>query len=72
MTQVPKTTSCKQIFKSLHILPLPSLYIYEIVIYIKSNSYDFTINSGLHSYNTRKKYRLAHCLMQYKSMQEQL
>jgi hypothetical protein len=29
MTQVPKTTSCKQIFKSLHILPLPSSYIYE-------------------------------------------
>ncbi|PNF26089.1 hypothetical protein B7P43_G04923 [Cryptotermes secundus] len=55
MTQVPKTTSCKQIFKSLHILPLPSLYIYEILIYIKSNLNDFATNSGLHSYNTRKK-----------------
>jgi hypothetical protein len=30
MMQIPKTTSHKQHFKPLHILPLPSLYIYEI------------------------------------------
>jgi hypothetical protein len=55
MTHVPKTTSCKQIFKSLHILPLPSLYIYERLIYIKSNLNNFATNLGLHSYNTRIK-----------------
>ncbi|PNF30413.1 hypothetical protein B7P43_G12877 [Cryptotermes secundus] len=27
----------------------------ELLIYIKSNSNDFTTNSGLHSYNIRKK-----------------
>jgi hypothetical protein len=58
MTQVPKTTSCKQIFKSLCILPLPSLYIYKKLICIKSNSNNFTNNSGLHSYNTRIKHYL--------------
>jgi hypothetical protein len=58
MTQVPKTTSFKQIFKSLRILPLPSLYIYETLIYIKSNSNNFATNSGLHSYNTWIKYDL--------------
>jgi hypothetical protein len=55
MMQIPKTTSCKQHFKSLHILPLPSLYIYEILVHIKSNLNGFITNSGLHSYNTKKK-----------------
>jgi hypothetical protein len=32
MVQIPKNISCKQFFKSLHILPLPSLYIHEIHI----------------------------------------
>jgi hypothetical protein len=55
MMQIPKTASCKQHFKSLHILRLPSLYIYEILVCIKSNLNDFNTNSGLHSHNTRKK-----------------
>jgi hypothetical protein len=55
MIQIPKTTSCKQYFKSLHILPLPCLYIYEILVYIKSNSNVFITNSGVHSHNTRRK-----------------
>jgi hypothetical protein len=53
--QIPKTASYKQRFKSLHILPLPSLFIYEILVYIKSNLNDFITNSELHSHNTRKK-----------------
>jgi hypothetical protein len=32
MIQIPKTTSCKQYFKSLHILPLLRLYIVYIYI----------------------------------------
>jgi hypothetical protein len=55
MMQIPKTTSCKQHFKSLHILLLSSLYIYEILLYIKSNLNDFKTNSVLHSHNTREK-----------------
>jgi hypothetical protein len=53
--QIPKTASCKQHFKLLHILPLLSLFIYEILVYIKSNLNDFITNSGLHSHKTRKK-----------------
>jgi hypothetical protein len=55
MMQIPKTASCKQHFKLLHILPLPSLYIYRILVYIKSNLNDFITNSWLHSYNIRRK-----------------
>jgi hypothetical protein len=53
--QISKTASCKQHFKALLILPLPSLFIYEILVYIKSNLNDFTANSGYHTHNTRKK-----------------
>jgi hypothetical protein len=53
--QIQKTTSCKQYFKYLHILPLPCLYIYETLVYIKSNLNLFTTNSEIHSYNTRKQ-----------------
>ncbi|PNF39304.1 hypothetical protein B7P43_G16557 [Cryptotermes secundus] len=53
--QIQKTTSCKQYFKLLHILPLPSLYIYEILVYMKSNLNVFITNSAVHSHNTRKK-----------------
>jgi hypothetical protein len=37
MMQIPKFNSCKQFFKYLYILPLPCLYIYEVIVYTKSN-----------------------------------
>jgi hypothetical protein len=55
MVQIPKSISCKQYFKLLHILPLPSLYIYEILVYIKANLNEFATNSEIHSHNTRRK-----------------
>jgi hypothetical protein len=54
MVQIPKNISCKY-FKSLHILPLPSLYIYDILVYIKTNLNQSTTNSELHSHITRRK-----------------
>jgi hypothetical protein len=55
MMQIPKFISCKQYFKHLHILPLPCLYIYEVIVYMKSNLNLFTTNSKIHTYNTRNK-----------------
>jgi hypothetical protein len=55
MMQIPTTISCKHYFKLLRILPLPSLYIYEVLTYIKANLNSFTTNSKIHSHNTRKK-----------------
>jgi hypothetical protein len=55
MMQIPKTDRCKRYFKLLHILPLPCLYIYEVLVYIKLNLNAFVTNSGVHSHNTRKK-----------------
>jgi hypothetical protein len=55
MVQIPNNISRKQYFKSLHILPVPSLYIYEILMYIKTHLNVYTTNSGKHSHNTRRK-----------------
>jgi hypothetical protein len=55
MKQIQKTTSCKQYFKYLNILPLPCLYIYETLVYTKSNLNTLATNSEIHSYNTRGK-----------------
>jgi hypothetical protein len=55
MVQIPNNISCKQYFKALHILSLPSLYIYEILVYIKTNLNTYATNSGMHSYNKRRK-----------------
>jgi hypothetical protein len=45
----------KQYFKSLHRLPVPSLYIYEFLVYMKTNLNEFTTNSEIQSHNTRTK-----------------
>lgn len=55
IVQVSQTTSCRPYFKTLRILPLPCIYIYEILNFVKSNINRFPTNSDNHSYNTRNK-----------------
>jgi hypothetical protein len=52
---VNKRTSCRPIFKQLNILPLPCIYILELVTFTKNNLHLFKKNSDFHSYNTRFK-----------------
>ena len=47
-------SSCKQLFRKYGILTLPSLYIYELLLYIIENSNQLIKNKEVHSYNTRK------------------
>ena len=44
---------CVQAFKSLDILTLPSIYIYQSLVYVKSNLKHFEKNSDFHNHNTR-------------------
>jgi hypothetical protein len=55
MMQIPKNTSVKQYFKALRILPLPCLYIYEVLVHTKSNMVNLTTSSEVHLHNTRRK-----------------
>jgi hypothetical protein len=41
-----------QLFKDLNLLPLPCMYIFEIVCYIKSNLEKLEQNNAIHNYNT--------------------
>nr|CAH7764471.1 unnamed protein product [Callosobruchus chinensis] len=48
-----RRTSCKTIFVSMRILTLASIYIFELLVYIKTNLTDFRSLSHSHEYNTR-------------------
>jgi len=54
IANLPFDASCRTIFKASKILTLPSLYIFLRVLYAK-NSNSITINSDIHSHDTRKK-----------------
>ena len=49
---------CKELFKSLNILPLQSQYIYSILLFITKNKDQFFLNSHIHAINTRYKNNL--------------
>jgi hypothetical protein len=48
---------CK-LFKDLNLLPLPCMYIFEIIYYIKSDLGKLEQNNAIHDYNTRQNLNL--------------
>ena len=48
-------SSCRNIFKDLHILPLPCLYISKAVCCVKSNMENMKYNEEVHEHCTRQK-----------------
>lgn len=52
------TESCKTYFKALNIMTVPSMYIYNCLIYAKENMDKLTIRCNIHSYNTRNNHSL--------------
>jgi hypothetical protein len=49
-----KLSSCRQLFKDLNPLPLPCMYIFEIVCYTKLHLEKLEQHSAVHNYNTRQ------------------
>jgi hypothetical protein len=49
-----KNASCWQLFKTLNILPLPSQYIFLILLFVTKNKDQFVSNSQVHQINTRQ------------------
>jgi hypothetical protein len=56
IASVSSTTSCKQYFKELKIMTLPSIKIYEILVHIKMSLNRFKTNSLTHSYYTMNRF----------------
>ena len=52
----PPRHSCRELFRTARILPLPCLYIYEAAIYGYKNRDSWTTGSQLHNYGTRSQY----------------
>ena len=55
ISNVSRNTSCRKLFKDLKILPLPCLYISEVVYKAKSNWKQAKVSKELHKHNTRQK-----------------
>jgi hypothetical protein len=55
MVGVSSRTSCRQLFQELNILTLVSLYIMEVVCYIRKHHQFVDLNSNIHAHNTRRK-----------------
>jgi hypothetical protein len=47
--------SCRELFKKLKILPLPSQYIFSLLLFVIKNTDLFKSNSEIHSINTRHR-----------------
>lgn len=50
---VSSTYSCRSLFKKYRVLPMPCIYIRELVTFIFSNKNNLLPNSATHSYRTR-------------------
>jgi Lhr-like helicase len=55
MAAVNPVTCCRQIFKELRILTISSLYILEVISYLRRHQQFLELNSNIHTYNTRRK-----------------
>jgi len=53
ITNTGRRDSCCQLFKQLQILPLPSQYIYSLLVFVNKNRQLFLSNSEIHELNTR-------------------
>ena len=53
ITNSNKNASCRDLFKKLKILPLQSQYIYSILLFIIKHKDQFSLNSNIHTINTR-------------------
>ena len=55
ITGVNSRTPCRPLFTKLKILTVVSLYILEVVSYLKRHHQPIELNSNIHAYNTRRK-----------------
>jgi hypothetical protein len=60
MTDCRYRDSCRKVFIYLEILPLPSQYIFSLLMFMTRNRSQFLVNSELHHINTRQHINLHH------------
>ena len=58
ITNKGKHDSCRQLFKTLQILTVPSQYIFSLLVFVTKNRGQFVSNSDIHDINTRYNFSL--------------
>jgi hypothetical protein len=58
---VSRWSSCRQLFKYLDLLPLPCMYIFELVCYIKSHFGELDQNTVVHNHNQKLNLHIQFC-----------
>jgi len=53
-----KNASCRQPFKELNVLPVPSQYILSVLLFLTKNEDQFMTNSQMHKITTRQTFDL--------------
>ena len=56
ITNKGKRNSCRQLFKTLQILTVPSQYIFSLLVFVNKNKGLFLSNSEIHDINTWNNY----------------
>ena len=58
ITNTGRRDSCRELYKQLQILPLPSQYIFSLLVFVSKNRGLLLSNSEIHDINTRYNYNL--------------
>jgi len=58
ITEINKYESCRQKFKENRILTVTSIYVLEVLCYVKKHKGDLKNNCEIHEYNTRSNHDL--------------
>ena len=69
MTGTNLRTSCRNLFRKLEILTLPSQFIYSTMKFLSSNLDQFIFNSTVHTINTRLRLKLHKPIVKLKMCQ---
>lgn len=55
MVGLPQYESCRNVFKSLKISTVFSIYVFEVAVYIYKHKHNYSVNENIHTFNTRNK-----------------
>lgn len=55
ITNSPRKSSCRNLFKELNILPVPCILIFHCLLYVRKNITLFQRNLDVHTYSTRTR-----------------
>jgi len=58
MTNSSRRDTCRPLFHQLRILPLPSQYIFSLLLFVATNKKLFSLNSQIHDINTHNNNNL--------------